>query len=97
MIVVVGRSYTYDREQGQEQDANQEPGQSQDSDGGAPEAVLAHYRDAAPAHGWTHRSGSDCYSKRVDGTMAYLSLYESAGGVLEVEIMSSHEDFEPFC
>lgn len=86
LFVVAGKSYTYDEGQGR----------GRESDVVVHESVLAHYRDAAQAHGWRYRS-SGCFSKSIDGTTAYLTIDGPTGGVLDVGIIASREPSEPYC
>lgn len=66
--------------------------------GGDRESVLAHYRDAAQAHGWRYRTG-DCLTKSIDGAMAGLTLEGPGPGdrSLHVEIVAARQDSEPWC
>ncbi|MEU4657347.1 hypothetical protein AB0G32_25990 [Streptomyces sp. NPDC023723] len=53
-------------------------------------SVRAHYRTAAPAQGWRPRTDA-CYTKRIGGTTAYLTLEEPAGRELAVEIIADRD------
>ncbi|WP_338897518.1 hypothetical protein WBG99_19485 [Streptomyces sp. TG1A-60] len=64
--------------------------------GGDRKSVLAHYREAAPAHGWRYRT-NDCFTKSIDGAVASLTLHGPADGSLQVEIVAVREDPEPWC
>lgn len=65
-------------------------------EGESRESVLVHYRDAAQAHGWRHRV-DDCFSKRIDGTVAYLSVEGLADGAFEVSILADRDDTGSWC
>ncbi|MEV0226915.1 hypothetical protein [Streptomyces sp. NPDC050704] len=62
--------------------------------GGSRESALVHYRDAAQANGWRPRdsasaaSGSDCFTKRIGGTTAYLDVEDAGDGSVLVEIVA---------
>lgn len=58
--------------------------------GGSRNGALAHYRDAARAAGWRGHA-EDCFTRRIDGTTAYLTVEGPADGTLHVEIIADRE------
>ncbi len=59
-------------------------------------SVLVHYRETARANGWqplptgTDGSPPDCFSKRIGGTTAFLSVYGPDNGMASVGITADH-------
>ncbi|GHE32217.1 hypothetical protein [Streptomyces capitiformicae] len=56
-----------------------------------------HYRDTARAHGWLVHPAGDCFSKRIDGTVAYPSVEGPADGAFQVDIIADRDDTGPWC
>ncbi|MYV52529.1 hypothetical protein GT042_08450 [Streptomyces sp. SID3212] len=64
--------------------------------GGTRQSVLDHYRESAQANGWRSRpvrgdeSVSDCFTKRIGGTTAYLTVQGPENGTVQAEIVADH-------
>ncbi|GAA2239347.1 hypothetical protein GCM10010232_27860 [Streptomyces amakusaensis] len=61
---------------------------------GSPKDPLAPHLGAARAEGWRPVAGFDCYSKRLDGRTAYLTVDAAGAGRVEVSITANHEGDE---
>lgn len=61
-------------------------------EGESRESVLVHYRGAAQAHGWLLHGAGDCFSKEIDGTVAYLSIEGPADGAFQVGVIADRDD-----
>ncbi|MEE1757008.1 hypothetical protein [Streptomyces sp. SP18CS02] len=65
--------------------------------GASRQGALAHYQESARAHGWRPRTApgeapADCFTKRIGGTTAYLTLEGPDDGALRMEIVADRAD-----